>query len=419
MRAIKLFLYSIIGIFFSYIIKRDPQKIAFGSWCGEKYIDNSKYLAEYAVKTLKPKGYEIYWVGKKEIYDVIPNDIEFIQINTFRSIFQLLKCKYYFFVQQHNGDICQYNVFNKAVLCFLDHGIGIKKWGADDLNYHGEMDYHLYPLVKKITSKIIGINKTYDYILSTSDPTKINYTSGLRYRMSDKTQFINAGYPRNSIFYSTSEKQVTNIRDKYSNMFSFDKDRRIILYLPTYRRRSNNAFSFLSLSDEQSKRISSLLLRYNAILLEKNHFATQIKNICRNCKTDNIISIDKDIDLQELMLISDIQISDYSGAFLDYILLNRPIINFLYDYEYYRDIDSGLYFSSEEFAAGKITYNFDDTLEELEELLAGNDLYEKQREVIYKRFLQFENPDSMKIILNTVLGIKLYDGGHFDENNNH
>lgn len=401
---IKLFLFSLIGIFFSKLIKRDPKKIAFGSWCGKSYCDNSKYLAEFATTKLKLQGYKIYWVGEPKLIEQLPNDITLIKINTFKSIFLLLRCKYMFFVQQHNGDICEYNVFRGAVLCFLDHGIGIKKWGLDDIDYHGELEYEKYGIMHKCVSKIIGSLQKYDYIVSTSEPAKINYTSGLAYRISPSTVFINSGYPRNSIFYNYSLELVEEIKEKYANAFGFNKNKKIILYLPTYRKKSKNVFSFLDLSENQKNIINSVLTKNNAILIEKSHFAASKEGDWHNL--DNIIKIDCDIDLQELMLICNIQISDYSGSFLDFLVLDRPVINFIYDYEYYRDVDTGLYFSANDFAAGKTTFNFDETVQELQELLLGNDLFADRRKEIRQRFLEYESEDSMEIILNTVLSNK-------------
>ena len=41
--------------------------------------------------------------------------------------------------------------------------------------------------------------------------------------------------------------------------------------------------------------------------------------------------------VEELYLVSDIMITDYSSVMFDYSILNRPILFYVYDLEEYRD----------------------------------------------------------------------------------
>ena len=47
------------------------------------------------------------------------------------------------------------------------------------------------------------------------------------------------------------------------------------------------------------------------------------------------------------MAASDILVTDYSSCFFDFLILDRPIIHFLYDYDYYKEKDRGLYYEKE------------------------------------------------------------------------
>lgn len=68
----------------------------------------------------------------------------------------------------------------------------------------------------------------------------------------------------------------------------------------------------------------------NMIIIEKSHFVDlEIRNISNNIEfsNNNIIKCPSDMDVQELLLISDILITDYSSCYIYYLILDRPIIH--------------------------------------------------------------------------------------------
>ena len=101
-------------------------------------------------------------------------------------------------------------------------------------------------------------------------------------------------------------------------------------------------------------------------------------------------------------MFTDILISDYSGVFLDYCILDRPMIHFAFDYEYYRDIDSGLYYDIEDFSGGAITKSFDETCKEIESILSGKDNYADKRHYVRNKYLEYEKGKASEIIVKTI-----------------
>ena len=59
-------------------------------------------------------------------------------------------------------------------------------------------------------------------------------------------------------------------------------------------------------------------------------------------------------DIQELLLVSDVLITDYSSLFFDYAVLRRPMLFFTYDLENYRDVLRGFYLDFESEAPGPL-----------------------------------------------------------------
>ena len=79
------------------------------------------------------------------------------------------------------------------------------------------------------------------------------------------------------------------------------------------------------------------------ILIVKFHYLIKDK-INWDEYRDFIIECNETWDIQELYLISDILITDYSSVMFDYALLNRPILFFTYDLEFYKDNLRDFYF---------------------------------------------------------------------------
>ena len=104
-----------------------------------------------------------------------------------------------------------------------------------------------------------------------------------------------------------------------------------------------------------------------------------------------------------MLLFTNILISDYSGAYLDYLLLDRPIIHYVYDYEYYKNVDSGLYYDIEDFSAGFVAYTFEELIESLSSVLEGIDPYKTKREYVKNKYMTYEIGKASDIITKNVL----------------
>jgi len=83
------------------------------------------------------------------------------------------------------------------------------------------------------------------------------------------------------------------------------------------------------------EKLNDFLKKLNYVFIIKSHQNSE--NILK-IKYSNIIDISKNnIDSQELMKYSDLMITDYSSIFIDFMLLNRPILFYAYDYEKYKN----------------------------------------------------------------------------------
>ena len=106
---------------------------------------------------------------------------------------------------------------------------------------------------------------------------------------------------------------------------------------------------------------------------------------------------------QELLLISDVLISDYSSVMIEFALLDKPIIFFTYDYDTYMSEDRGFYFDFKENVPGPVVYTTDELIAEIK-----NNDFDKNK-IFEFRKTQFNATDGEAS--KRVVDFLLNDGG--------
>lgn len=390
---ISILLYKVAAI----IIPKDDYSIVFGSWRGESFTDNSRYLAEY-IGERYPK-YRLYWVGKPEIKaDVAesPANLHFLEMDTLKANLKIMNCKYCFVSQKYHVDISKYNILHNVVLCYLHHGTPVKKWGDDGLNKRIAQTKF-----EKIRDVLKGRSVNYSFYASSSSLNSEVLCSAMKSCGCTIDKILQSGTPRNDLLINYEGHLSNTFKIKYFNNLGIEGNPKVIMYLPTYRRLEGDVFTFSCMTNMQRMQIEKILEDNNAIIIEKSHFAAE--SHIDVMKLNRIYLANQKCNVQEMLLFTDILISDYSGAFLDFTLLDRPIIHYVYDYEKYRDKDSGLYYELNEFNAGSICKTFDELCNAVLDELDGKDLFCHRRKDIRNKYMEFEQGNASEIIFSNVV----------------
>ena len=98
-------------------------------------------------------------------------------------------------------------------------------------------------------------------------------------------------------------------------------------------------------------------------------------------------------------MISDILITDYSSVMVEYTLLKKPIILFVYDLDNYLEKERGFYFDYRKRVPGNIVQNTD----ELIEVIKNEDFNMKNLEEFANFQFDYFDEFSSKRILDYVL----------------
>ena len=350
--------------------------VMFESMWGSKYSCSPRYLYEYIDEN--HPDYECIWSLEDEDFPINGKGIK-VRRNGLKYFYYLARSKY--FVDNVNF-ANNFEKRNGQVYVQTMHGTPLKTLGLD---VAGEFPN------KKLEKEFIERCDRWDYLTVQSDFVADISKSCFDY----KKEFLKYGYPRTDILYTrNNEKDIAEIKKK----LGIPVDKKVILYAPTWRL----MHQFDLRIDLESFR-KSLSDEY-VLVLRLHHYS--VKGWKQPKQDDFIYDLTKFESIEELYLISDILVTDYSSVMFDYAVLDRPILLFTYDLEVYRDKLRGLYVDIEENRPGPLLFNSD----ELEEAIVNIDQTEKEtghlREKFKEKFLQYECENSSEKIFNEVISKK-------------
>ena len=384
----------------SYRSRKDPYVWVFGEWFGQRCGDNCTYFANYVVSVTD--NIQIYWVCNKDADTSILDKRIVVLDKGSKEADEILKKAGAIFLNQNFLDVgtTPFNHYGKALSINFWHGFPWKKIGHDGYKNDG--------LIFRLYCKLIDpVEKTKKYItISDIYSEKIKSAFGVKSR-----QFIKSGYPRNSILHDDNkriesrERLIRIIKESHPKLNT--EGLRIISYMPTFRDKgdSSNDLKFLLDDDFVQK-----LRDDNVVIIQKAHFVDieRDKNNQNDVAISNILSINN-INAAVLLAGSDVLISDYSSCIFDFLITDRPIIHYIYDYENYRDKDRGVYFSIDEISCGIVAYTKKELQRAIIHSLEKPDEMRELRERRRKLLMQYENSTSCEELYKYVhdyLGIQ-------------
>lgn len=325
-RRIKHILEIMLYFLVCFFVPVKKNRIVFSCHSGNGAIGcNPKYICLEILKQKLP--YDIIWLtdNKLLINDERFNNVKIIENkNTFKKMMALASSKIWIENALKNKDY-QKGLFKKKNQIYINtwHGsFGIKKMFYDTPKF-SDKTLWAYFFRKEI--------KEIDYMFASSSWEEDIYRSGLKY----EGEILKIGNSRNDLFFENQNQ----IRKKILNYFNLDENKKILLYAPTFR--DNKTFvsdlSFTLLKETLKERFNQ-----DFIIFSRTHIQDVLRN---NIELKNeIVDVTLYPDVQELLLISDILISDYSSIMFDFMLLNKPCFVYAPDVEKF-NIERGLYYS--------------------------------------------------------------------------
>lgn len=376
-------IFQVFLFVFSFTIPKRKNSLLFGAGDGMQFSDNSKYLYLYCLKNTRT---EAYWCTRNDmLYKKLKKEnLPVLKIGTLKHFWYLLRVEY-LFLGMSISDVSYVGFlpgkFNKIQGW---HGTPFKKIALDAkifVKRYSKNKFILWLIKKEFSS--------YKLIISTSEVISENVKSAF-----SNNNVIVLGYPRNDILF------LSDCNNQEIKKILLKKYKKILLYAPTFRDLSGDCVPF---SENFLIRLNNYLESKNYILLIKKHPFE--KNLKLPSNTSRILDISNTIDdIQEILVFTDILITDYSSVFFDFILTIRPIIFYPYDYINYIENCRDMYYDYFRELPGPFAKNENDLLHLIQSCKKWfNDAnYTKKYNSFKNKFNTYKDGNSSKRIINYI-----------------
>ena len=211
----------------------------------------------------------------------------------------------------------------------------------------------------------------------------------------DKGNVAVTGYPRNDVLFDSTKSVASPSTPLPASIAeAVDKDRKVILYLPTYR---DSGKAYMNMDWE---RLDELMEKLEATFFFKTHPVDRIKNEI-NCK--NVVQLPQLIDVYDLLPQTGILISDYSSIVFDFMLLDRPIVYYTPDVNEFLSSSRALNFHPREIAVGPMCESFPELLTAIENIIqSGAADFDGKRKDVFPRLHGFRDGRASERVLEVI-----------------
>jgi CDP-glycerol glycerophosphotransferase (TagB/SpsB family) len=371
---------------------KDDNLLVFTGGIDVGYSDNSRFLFERFLENYGGK-FEMYWVTPR---DDLFNDVaimdrareRMLSMHSLKGVVALLRARTVFFSWGFS-DLPVMDFSLRTVTIQLWHGIPIKKIGLCSKR----MPTKVPPSVGR---RWHGF--TYWVTSSSLERDSISKCTGLPLERVKVT-----GYPRNDYLIENRASTDTSL----SSRFPFLR-KTVILYAPTYR--AHERVRFFPFGDFQPEKLIAFLEENDAYLVLRTHHVDDVlaghdEVDYDSFLSDRIVVMNRDSvrDVQELLPHVDIMVSDYSGVWLDFLLLNRPVVFVPYDLESF-EAREGLLYDYQSITPGPKVSEFGELLKVLNDYVLDPSKDSEARGKIKRLFHEFEDGKAYDRIYRLVRG---------------
>ena len=369
-RKLKLFAGEIVRILYLLTYRLFPvndKLMIFISFHGKGYSDNPRAIYEQIQKDPRFEGYRFIWFIKHhKKKDIVIPGAEIKEYFSFPYFYYMSKAKYWIinckmpmYMRKKNNQF-YLQTWHGTPLKRLAHDIDVS---ADTTFYRSGISFE-----KMCLSYDVDVAR-YNYMISPNAFCTKVFQSAFGI---NRERLIETGYPRNDFISNATKEEIDTLKDR----FHLPKDKKIVLYAPTWRDNSYvmEGYTFELKADFHKWKE---ILGEDFVVVFKPHYL--IINKYENDASLNgfLYSIPAEAEINELYVLSDILITDYSSVFYDYAILKRPIYFYMYDLEQYASDLRGFYFDIHTDLPGKI---YKDETALIEDVKNGVYDYSKMKE---------------------------------------
>ncbi len=291
-----------------YVFSIEEKKILFCSHQGNGYICNPKYIYMY-FKSKSENKFKYVWVFNKprEFLRMEDSETIVLKINSLKFFYHFLTAK---FIIINSSNFPYIPKRRKQIIINTWHGGGAYKKIGQENNID---------MYKKIT--------ICDFSYMVSSCRKFTNVMSKAFTKNDENKFLNIGMPRNDIFFRNYQDIIQRTLDK----LQLSESKKYILCAPTWRLEQED----YDLNFQQLLEICKRKFGGEWVVLFRSHKYHKINTLKKLINEEYVIDVSEYDDMQELICISNILITDYSSCMWDMLLTRKPCFIYAQDIERY------------------------------------------------------------------------------------
>ncbi len=364
----------------------------FGADYGNMYREGSKYMLEYMLK--EHPDYTCTFITKnpsvKQQLDM--KGIPCLMNMSLKGVIEIAKAEVVFTTQVMSDVLFAYPKKNRKHY-YLVHGQPLK------LALNSASKEYLIKIKRSKTFYTLYRTKMTNFInggVSVFDSSFVSASSEFLKEYMEK-DFGNKvpvkvlGMPRNDVLFNHNRMKDEIWIDGLDGKF-------VVTYMPTHRAYGQGEITptpFINKPEYQQ-----WMRENNVVLLMKNH-PNMIPKIKESKNTDVIKDITKEgIDPQVCLYYSDVLITDFSSVWMDYLILKRPIIFYIYDS--FEQDDAGVHYDIRQDPPGHFCYTENELFETIKKIRENYEAMRPSKHIIDK-FHKYPDGNSCERYFNTIV----------------
>lgn len=269
-------------------------------------------------------------------YEVRPGNIKRLFLLFTRKAYRMATSSY-IFLNDNFLPLAYMKPAGETKIVQLWHGMGsFKKFGGST-----EKD-------PEVRTELETASRNTDHILASSENIKKNYAEAF---MVPEEKVLCIGCPQADYYFK--KHNIAAWKEELYARYPDMRGKKLVLYAPTFRGDAKRDRELLSAFD---------FAKFKKELGEEYYLMVRLHPQINSARVpEGVADMTAYKNIRKLLCMTDILIADYSSIAVEYSLLNRPIILYAFDKEWYLNKDRGFYFDYEKTAPGPVV----ETMEEL------------------------------------------------------
>mgnify|MGYP006412228997 FL=1 len=286
------------------------------------YNESARYLYEYL---LKNENISVVWItNSKIVCDYLDNlGYPVVKHKSFNGLWHYIRSGVIVFTGTSYPNLFKFVGKSTIKIC-LYHGMGPRSTNSVD----GIMSRDPLDVLRKYHK--------FDYFNFTSKYTN-TVVGRLQFLLSENKRVI-FGLPRCDHLFSEDKVEESRINKNQLRKLNYlvNESTKCILYSPTWRSDVNSiSFPLSEINDFNVYTFDQWLKENNILFLISVHPHMENLEDFSDCTNIQYINHNPLMDINQLLLEMDLLITDYSSIATDYMLMDRPVIYVMPDYDYY------------------------------------------------------------------------------------